>query len=133
MKIKTHTLISVEGEKFLTFIQTADTDKWGRCSASFSLNYGFRVQYALEVNTRNAPCLGQFRPDRSKGFIAPEVTPINLKMYYPLGRTNPTAVITERRVNNRFGSLDVDREHPLWKQYEDNPNIFKVFLSSPIR
>lgn len=133
MKIKTHDLIPVEDNKFLTVIKTADTDKWGRCPASQSLSYGFRIRYAVETNTRNPPCLGQLRPDRSKGPSAPEVTPINLKMYYPLDRINPTAVITERRVNNRFGSLDMDREHPLWKQYEDCSNIFKVFLNNPIR
>lgn len=133
MKIKTHDLIPVEGDKFLTVIKTADTDKWGRCPASQSLSYGFRIQYAVEANTRTPPCLGQLRPDRSRGIKAPEVTPINLRMYYPLDRTNPTAVITERRLNNRFESLDVDREHPLWKQYEGYSNAFKVLLSSPIR
>lgn len=133
MKIKTHTLISVEREKFLAFINTFEVDRWGRCPVSVALGGEGDVYFRACANRRNPHCLNQLRPERNRHFSAPEIIPTNVQLFYPLELTNPTAVFIERMNDGRFETMDSDSKHPLWKKYEDSPNIFKVFLSSPIR
>lgn len=127
MKIKTHTLISVEGEKFFAFL---NTNKYIDAAISMS---GKNVYFRAYGNTRNPRCINQLHTERSRHFSAPELIPTDVQMFYSLEISNPTAMIVERRDNGRFEFRDDDRKHPLWKKYEDNTNIFKVFLNNPIR